>query len=376
MSTAGEDARHMAEALQLARRGLTTTHPNPRVGCVLVRDGVVVGRGWHEFAGGPHAEIRALGDAGAAARGATAYVTLEPCCHHGRTPPCSSALIEAGIRRVVVAMQDPNPRVTGGGLAALRTAGIEVAAGVLETDARALNPGFVSRMQRGRPWLRMKLAMSLDGRTAMASGESKWITGPAARRDVQRQRACCDALLTGIGTLLADDPSLNVRAAELAGWSGAPAGGAPRQPLRVVVDSQLRTPVSARTLGLPGKVLIVTCVSDTARHAALVRHGAEVAVLPARDGRVDLAALLALLGEREINELLVEAGATLAGALLAESLADELLLYVATDLLGDDARGLLAIPGLATLAERVQLRLTDLRQVGEDLRLTLRPAPR
>lgn len=368
-----DDARHMAQALQLARRGLTTTHPNPRVGCLLVRDGDVVGRGWHEFAGGPHAEIRALRDAGGAARGATAYVTLEPCCHHGRTPPCSSALIEAGVRRVVVAMRDANPRVAGGGLAALRLAGIDVSGGVLEADAQALNVGFVSRMQRGRPWLRVKLAMSLDARTAMASGESQWITGPQARRDVQRQRARCDAVMTGIGTLLADDPSLNVRATELAGWWAAPTG-APRQPMRVIVDSRLRTPPDARTLSLPGDVLIASSETDPALQTPLTASGAVIAVLPARDGRVDLAALLALLGEREINEVLLEAGATLAGALLGEGLADELLLYVAPNLLGDAARGLVSLPGLDTLDRRLRLRTTELRQLGDDLRITLRPA--
>ena len=370
-----DDARYMAEALALARRGLLTTHPNPRVGCVLLRDGAIVGRGWHECTGAPHAEVNALREAGPAARGATALVTLEPCCHHGRTPPCSTALIEAGVTRVVVAMRDPNPRVAGGGLAALQMAGVQTTCGVLQSEAERLNRGFVSRMQRGRPLVRVKLAMSLDGRTAMADGESRWITGPEARRDVQRQRARSDAVLTGIGTLLADDPSLDVRAEALAGWWAAPAG-TPRQPLRVVLDSRLRTPHSARTLGLEGRVLIATCNPDAEAHAPLRAAGAEIAVVPARDGRVDCAAVLALLAAREINEVLVEAGATLAGALLAADLADELLLYIAPSLLGDTARGLLHLPGLERLDDRLQLRLDDLRQVGDDLRLTLSPRPR
>lgn len=359
------DSAHMARALRLARRGLYTTHPNPRVGCVIVRDGEIVGEGWHERTGEPHAEVHALRAAGARARGATAYVTLEPCSHHGRTPPCSDALLGAGVARVVAAMCDPNPRVAGQGLARLAAAGVETASGLLEAEARALNPGFVSRMERRRPWVRVKSAMSLDGRTAMASGESQWITGAEARADVQRWRARADAVLTGSGTVLADDPSLNVRldAAELG------IDGELRQPWRVVLDTRLRTPAEARLLGLPGRVLLFSGPGGAERRAALEARGAEVCELGADARGLDLQAVLRELAAREINEVHVEAGARLSGALIAAGLADELLLYVASSLLGDTGRGLFALPGLERLSERVELDIRELRSVGRDWRI-------
>ncbi|MEJ2481478.1 MAG: bifunctional diaminohydroxyphosphoribosylaminopyrimidine deaminase/5-amino-6-(5-phosphoribosylamino)uracil reductase RibD, partial [Acidihalobacter sp.] len=318
------DSAHMARALQLARRGLYTTHPNPRVGCVVVRDGEVVGEGWHERTGEPHAEVHALRAAGEGARGAIAYVTLEPCSHYGRTPPCSDALLEAGVARVVVAMRDPNPRVAGQGLARLAAAGVETASGLMEAEARALNPGFISRMERGRPWVRVKSAMSLDGRTAMASGESQWITGAEARADVQRWRAQADAVLTGSGTVLGDDPSLNVRLA------AADLGieGDVRQPLRVVLDTKLSTPPGARMFGLPGKVLLFAAEGAVARRGALEASGAEICEVPADESGLDLEAMLRELGAREINEVHVEAGARLSGALITAGLVDELVLYV------------------------------------------------
>jgi len=349
----------MAHALRLAELGLNSTSPNPRVGCVIVRDGQVVGEGWHQRAGTAHAEVHALNQAGEAARGATLYVTLEPCSHHGRTPPCADALIAAGVGRVVAAMRDPNPQVAGRGLAQLEAAGINVDCGLLEDAARELNIGFVSRMTRGRPWVRSKLAASLDGKTALASGVSQWITGPAARQDVQAWRARACAMLTGVGTVLADDPQLNVRDIETA-----------RQPLRVVLDSQLRTPPSAKILR--GGALIVCANEDAAKSRALQDAGAEVLALPGIDGRVDLARLLQILAEREVNELMVEAGASLNGALLAAGLVDELVLYLAPMLLGDTARGLFALPALKKMDERTDLILRDVRLVGQDMRVIAR----
>ena len=358
---AADDQRHMARALQLAARGLYTTDPNPRVGCVLVKDSRVVGAGWHEYAGGPHAEINALAQAGSEAAGATAYVSLEPCCHQGRTPPCTAALIKAGVRRVVVALQDPNPLVGGEGASRLQAAGIEVQSGVLADEARRLNPGFDLRMRRGRPWVRCKLAMSLDGRTAMASGESQWITGSAARRDVHHLRARSSAIMTGIGTVLADDPALTARLDD--------AGAADiKQPLRVVLDSRLRLPASARLLALPGETLVVTGEDATA--ARFGDAAVSVVSLPLTSGRLDLAAVLQHLGSLEINEVHVEAGATLSGALLQAGLVDELVIYMAPHLMGDAARGLFALPGLERMADRVQLAITDIRAVGQDWRIT------
>lgn len=362
MSFSAEDARHMARALILARRGLYTTDPNPRVGCVIVNNGRVVGEGWHERAGQAHAEIRALQQAGAAARGATVYLTLEPCCHHGRTPPCSAALIAAGIGRLVAAMRDPNPRVAGQGFAQLQQSGVAVESGLLQAEAQAINPGFISRMARGRPFVRLKLAASLDGRTALASGASQWITGEAARADVQKWRARSSAILTGIGTILADDPALTVRRLDIG-----------RQPRRVVLDSTLRCPVTARVLRAPGQAVIVAARNDAQRAEALRSAGAEVLVLEGASGRVDLGALLAELAARETNELLVEAGATLCGAMLRAGLVDELLLYYAPHIMGDGERGMFHIGPLAEMRERIALELVDLRRVGQDVRLIARP---
>lgn len=368
----GDDHRYMARAVQLAEQGLYTTDPNPRVGCVLVRNSQVVGEGAHLKAGEPHAEVHALRMAGEQAQGATAYVTLEPCSHHGRTPPCADALINAGVARVVAAMQDPNPLVAGQGLARLAAAGIAAESGLLEVHARALNPGFISRMERGRPYVRLKLAASLDGRTAMQSGESQWITGSAARADVQRLRARSSAVVTGVDTVLHDDASLTVRSHELGLAPDLAAHAAERQPLRVVLDSRLRLPSDAKLLGLAGDVLVVTAQPDDHPLAlALKQNGVRVLSLPNAAGRVDIKALLLLLAEDDqCNELLLECGATLAGAALQAGLVDELVLYMATTLLGSSARPLVELP-LEQMARQYRLKLTDSRMLGDDLRLTL-----
>ncbi len=354
------DRAAMSRALQLAQKGLYTTDPNPRVGCVLLRNGEVVGEGWHERTGGPHAEAVALAVAGDRASGATAYVTLEPCSHFGRTPPCSQALIAAGIARVVYALEDPNPEVSGRGAAQLRQQGIRVESGLMAEAAAALNPGYFRRRREGLPFVRVKLAASLDGRTALASGESRWITSQAARDDVQYGRARSSAILTGIGTVLADDPALDVRIPE-----------SHRQPLRVVLDSHLRTPPQARLIHRAGEVLVLGVHEDAARRRALEQAGAEVQMLPGLEGRADLRRVLALLAERGANEVWVEAGAVLAGAFIRDRLFDELVLYIAPTLLGPDGRALASIPPLAALQSRLQLRYADVRQVGDDLRLAL-----
>ena len=359
-----EDYSYMARAISLAERGLYTTDPNPRVGCVIVREGAIVGEGWHAYPGGPHAEIEALQAAGEKARGATAYVSLEPCCHHGKTPPCSDALIAAGIGRVVAAMQDPNPLVAGKGLAHLHAAGIAVEYGLMQAEAEGLNPGFIKRMREGRPFVRCKLAMSLDGRTAMASGESKWITGAAAREDVQRLRARSSAIMTGIGTLLADDPSLNVRLG-----TGA---DEVRQPLRIVLDPHLSIPPTAKLLNLPGKTLVVTASDEADVREAIEATGAEVLVLPHRGDAIDLPALMVELGKRQVNEILLETGATLSGAVLHAGLIDELVVYMAPKLMGDSARPLFRTPGLEAMADAVDLLIQDVRALGSDWRFTAR----
>jgi len=356
------DLRYMARALQLARRGLYTADPNPRVGCVLVRDDRVVGEGWHERTGEAHAEINALQTAGSEVKGATAYVTLEPCSHHGRTPPCADALIEAGIMRVVAAMEDPNPQVAGDGLRRLREAAIDASAGLMAIEAEALNPGFIKRMRSGRPWVRSKLAMSLDGRTAMASGESKWITDELARADVHRLRARSSAIVSGIGTVLADDPALTARIE----------GADILQPLRVVLDPYLSTPPSARILQQSGGALIVCAEEEPAIREALEAAGAEVICLPGREGTIDLPTLMDRLGDRQINEVLIETGAVLSGALLRDNLIDEFVVYMAPHLMGDQARGLFHLPGLGTMKERIELEITDIRAVGRDWRITAR----
>jgi diaminohydroxyphosphoribosylaminopyrimidine deaminase/5-amino-6-(5-phosphoribosylamino)uracil reductase len=354
------DRAAMARALELAHNGLYTTDPNPRVGCVLVKDGVVVGEGWHARAGEPHAEPNAIASAGDGARGATAYVTLEPCNHFGRTPPCVDALLAAGISRVVYALDDPNPQVSGAGAARLREHGIKVQSGLMAELAHKLNPGFLRRMRGGLPWVRVKLAVSLDGRTALANGESRWITSKAARTDVQYGRARSSAVLTGVGTILADDPALNVRIPE-----------SDRQPLRVVLDSRLRTPSDSKVINRAGKVLVVGVQDDAARRESLERQGVEVAIVPARGLRPDLAAVLQLLAARGANEVWVEAGATLAGAFIAANLFDELVIYMAPTLLGPDARALALLPPLAQLEDRQRLRFTAVREVGDDLCVTL-----
>lgn len=352
------DHAHMARALQLAERGLLTTSPNPRVGCVIVQNGTVVGEGWHERAGTPHAEVHALKQAGAAARGATVYVTLEPCSHHGRTPPCAEALVQAGVARVVAAMRDPNPLVAGAGIDMLTLAGVLAEVGLMESEARALNPGFLSRMTRGRPWVRLKTASTLDGKTALENGVSQWITGAAARADVQRLRARACAILTGSGTVRADDPKMTVRDFDIG-----------RQPLRVVVDSALATPPTAAIL----PALIACHAATPAARSALEAAGAEAVELPGADGRVDLAALLTLLAQRGVNELHVEAGAGLNGALLDAGLVDEWVAYVAPMATGNAARGLFDAAPLTALTDAARFRLADVRQLGADLRLTLLP---
>ena len=369
-----QDSLWMAKALHLAERGLYTTSPNPKVGCVLVRDDKIVGEGWHQYAGEPHAEVHALRAAGEAARGATAYVTLEPCSHQGRTPPCADAFVDSGVTRVVAAMQDPNPQVAGQGLATLRAAGIEVECGLMEVAARELNVGFVSRMTRGLPWLRSKIAMSLDGRTALNNGVSQWITGAAARQDVQHWRGRSCAVLTGIGTLLADDPQLNVREPQLTIHEPtlvAHETKAMRQPLRAVLDSQLQLPLTARILS-GGNVVVYTTTADSQKIGALEKLGVRIVVLPDACGRVDLIAMLRDLAANGCNEVLVEAGSILNGALLQAGLVDELVLYVAPQLLGDMARGMAQLGELTMLNQRVELEWQDVRNVGKDLRIVAR----
>jgi diaminohydroxyphosphoribosylaminopyrimidine deaminase/5-amino-6-(5-phosphoribosylamino)uracil reductase len=359
--TTPRDASYMARAISLAKKGRYTTDPNPRVGCVLVRDDVVIGEGWHVKAGQGHAEVEALKNT-PDAKGATAYVTLEPCSHQGRTPPCCDALIKAGVSRVVAAMQDPNPLVSGKGLERLKAAGIEVVSGILQEDAQALNRSFIKRMTENRPFVRSKLAMSLDGRTAMASGESKWITSDKSRADVQLLRAESSAILTGINTVLADDPALNARI-----------DGDVLQPVRVVLDTHLNMPVTAQMAKLPGRSLILTCAEDQQKQQALQQAGFEVYQLPGKDGRLDLYAVMEFLAGQQINEVLVEAGSVLNGALLDEGLVDEYVIYMAPCILGDQGRGLFALPGLQQMADKKQLKLRDVRQVGPDLKLTFIP---
>jgi len=363
------DAAWMARALQLAANGLFTTGLNPRVGCVLVRDGRLIGEGWHERAGEGHAEVMALRDAAArghATQGATAYVTLEPCSHQGKTPPCAAALIKAGVSRVVAAMEDPNPLVAGQGFALLQAAGITVAAPLMAVEAETLNVGFVKRMRQGKPWVRLKMAGSLDGRSALANGQSQWITGPEARADGHRFRARAQAIITGIGSLLADDPLLTVRGvAAPIGQAGQAVALAP--PLRVVVDSHLRMPTTARIL--QGGCLVATASRDPIKTAALQGAGAEVICLPDAEGRVDLTALLNDLATRGVNEAHVEAGARLSGVFLKAELVDELLLYMAPCLLGSDARGWFDGLQLTSLDQKPELKLQDLRMMGSDIRV-------
>ena len=356
------DATYMQLALDWAAKGMYTTAPNPRIGCVIVRDGVVVGAGHTQPVGQAHAEIQALRDAAARGhdvRGATAYVTLEPCNHHGRTPPCSDALVKAGLGRVVAAMVDPNPLVAGQGLGKLEAAGIEVSAGLLAEAAYELNIGFFSRMRRARPWVRLKAAASLDGMTALHSGESQWITGPEARADGHAWRARACAILTGIGTVKADDPQLNVRAVDT-----------PRQPRRIIVDSKLEIDPAARVLQ-GGASWIVAATPHPAKEALLRAAGHEVLMLPNADGKVDLPALMLELGRREINELHVEAGAKLNGSLVREGCVDELLVYLAPSLIGE-AQGMFALPALRQLDQQYRMRFHEVTQTGADIRILAR----
>ncbi len=368
-----EDHIFMAQAIKLAQKGCYTCHPNPRVGCVLVQKGAVVGEGFHRRAGEPHAEPIALSVAADHAQGATAYVTLEPCSHHGRTPPCADALIQAGVARVVVAMGDPNPKVAGSGVERLRRAGIQVDVGLLESEACALNPGFIKRMRHGLPFVRCKLAMSLDGRTAMASGESKWITSDAARRDVHRMRALSSAVMTGVDTVIADDASLNVRlsAADL---EGIESNCALPSPQRVILDSRLRMSPQAKMLSLSGQTTILTLDGECERRSALEAAGAEVVFMPESNGQIDLQAAMSYLAQLEINELLLEAGPRLAGNMLQAGLLDELVIYMAPHLMGDSAKGLFHMPDLVQMQDRLELAITDIRAVGRDWRITAIPS--
>lgn len=406
------DEFYMAQAIALAKKGWYTTHPNPRVGCVLVKDEHIIAQGWHQFAGQGHAEVNALADlkrsnGKASAEGATAYVTLEPCSHFGRTPPCSNALIEAGVKCVVIAMTDPNPLVAGNGIKRLQEHGLDVRVGVLETEAQALNPGFIQRMQTGKPLLRCKMAMSLDGRTAMANGESKWITAADARADVQRLRAESSAILTGIGTILADNPSMNVRSERFTApdfiwtegsiWAEGSicADGSIlakgsiesktkrlRQPDRVILDTHLRIPLDAKLLSLQGQVVI--CTSEAAKSQvqkiqALEQKGVVIHFLNtemvAAEERLSATELMKVLAECQYNEVLLEAGATLGGSLLKAAVVDELIIYMAAHLMGSEARGLFNIPELSQMSDRINLKIADIRAVGNDFRITAKVLP-
>ena len=354
------DRELMRLALALAERGLYTTTPNPRVGCVLVKDGAVVATGWHEKAGMAHAEVLALDAAGERARGATLYVNLEPCSHHGRTPPCADAIVAAGVRRVVAGMQDPNPKVAGAGFAKLRAAGIDADSGLMEEEARELNIGFVARMTRGRPLVRMKIASSLDGRTALANGKSQWITGEAARADGHRWRARACAILTGHGTVRDDDPQLNVRGIYT-----------PRQPLKIVVDSRFETPLSARLLK-DGRTLVAGAVNEAKRIAALQGAGADTVIVPNDGGKVELFELMEELARRELNEIHVEGGTKLNGSLLQAGVVDELLVYLAPSVIGDSGRGMFHLPEPTELSRSTALKIREVERVGDDLRILAR----
>lgn len=364
------DEKYMARAFELARLGRFTTTPNPNVGCVIVRDGEIVGEGYHIKAGGPHAEVHALRMAGEKAQGATAYVTLEPCSHRGRTPPCADALIAAGVARVVASMQDPNPEVAGRGLYRLQQTGIEVSHGLMHSEAEAINLGFLKRMRTGFPYVQLKMAASLDGRTAMASGESQWITSAAARADVQRFRAQSSAILSSSATVLADDPSLNVRWDQLdSDTQRIYPQESLRQPLRIVIDSQNRVTPRHKMVNQPGDTWLARLAADEQTWP----ESTEQWVVPGRDNRVDLVLLMMQLAKRQINSIWVEAGAELAGALLQAGLVDELIVYMAPKLLGENGRALCVLPGLQSLSDAPQFTLSDVRQVGTDLRLRLKP---
>ena len=372
MTFTAQDHVFMARALQLAEQGLYTTMPNPRVGCVIVKDGpkgkMVVGEGAHLKAGEPHAEVFALRQAGAQAKGATAYVTLEPCSHTGRTPPCSQAIVDAGITKAITAMQDPNPLVAGSGLAYLQAHNIEVASGLMQAQAEALNPGFISRMTKNLPFVRSKIAASLDGKTALENGVSQWITSEAARTDVQHWRARSCAILTGVGTVLADNPSMTVR---LSSQSAGPIDIG-FQPMRIIVDSALKTPVNAKILQ-GGNVLIAFAHDADNKSEALLSAGAELLCIPNEQGKVCLKTLLAHLAAREINEVLVEGGEGLNGALLAQNLIDELLIYYAPKLMGGAAKSMFIMPAFTAMQQAVDLQIIDVRHIGNDIQLRAKP---
>lgn len=373
--TDSDDYQYMAHAIQLAKKGLFTTHPNPRVGCVIVNNGQIVGEGWHQKAGYAHAEMNALAQARGYAEGATAYVTLEPCCHYGKTPPCSQALIAAKIAKTVVAMEDPNPKVAGKGLAELNHAGIQTKLGILKHEAALLNPGFIKRMKYGLPYVRTKIAASVDGRTAMSSGESQWITHPEARNDVHKLRAQSSAIVTGINTVLTDDPRLNVRLpryVEDAVRKDNPSLNLPviMQPHRVVLDSRLQLSPQAQLFSLPGKVLVFTLSSNQNKINQLQSVGAQVIVTEPDNKRVNIKSVLSYLAEQACNEILFEAGSFLNGTLLNMDLIDELIVYLAPHLMGDQAKGLFHLPLIKRMSDRIQLHINDLRMIGKDIKIT------
>lgn len=351
----------MSTALRLAERGLYSTTPNPRVGCVIVRNEQIIGSGWHERAGQPHAEINALNIAGEAARGATAYVTLEPCGHYGRTPPCANALIDAGVAKVVIAMEDPNPLMSGRGYVLLQQAGITVQTGLLQAQAHALNVGFASRMLYKKPWIRLKVAASLDGKTALNNGTSQWITGEAARRDGHRWRARSCAIMTGMGTIKSDNPQLTVRHIQTS-----------RQPKKVVVDGHLTIPLEAKLLQSEDVIIFTANTERQEKKSALSKLGARVVVLPNAEGSVDLEKMMTMLADFEMNEILVEAGSGLNGALVNAGLVDEMIIYLAPHLLGENAQGMIRLPEIASLEYKKTLAIQDLRMVGQDIRIIAR----
>ncbi len=356
----GDDEGYMARALQLARKGIYTCHPNPAVGCVIVRHGKIVGEGWHDFVGQAHAEINALKQAGKASAGATLYVTLEPCSHHGQTPPCVKSIIKSRISRVVIATEDPNPLVNRSGISALQRSGIDVVVGIGQIQARHINRGFLKRITTGIPWVTLKIAASLDGKTAMADGESQWITSQPARKDAHRLRAAASGILTGIGTVLRDDPAMNLRIE-----------GVARQPVRIILDTHLSMPTNAKILGGAGEVLIVTANSAPSARDAFPHSAVDIINCRTTAGRINLHEVMAELGKREMNTILLEAGAKLGGSMLGQGLVDEIVVYLAPDLLGSNTRGMFEIPGLERLADKLRLEYKDVIRVGRDLRLTL-----
>lgn len=361
----GDDEKFMSRAIKLAQKGQFTCDPNPAVGCVIVKNGAIVGEGWHEFSGQAHAEINALKAAAKDAQGATMYVTLEPCCHHGKTPPCTRAILKSGILRVVIGTEDPNPMVNRSGISELQRGGIDVVCGVCKSDARLLNRGFFKRITTGMPWVTLKTAISLDGKTAMESGESQWITSEAARRDAHKLRASASAVLTGVGTILRDDPSMTVRL-----------DGVQRQPNRIIVDTNLSTPPDARIFDGQGTVYLLTANVETDAMESFPDKGVEIIDCVTSGGRIDLPRVMKELGSREMNSILVEAGHRLNGSMVDNDLVDELVVYVSPDLLGSDARGMFTIPGIEHLTARVKMEFKSAVMVGRDLKLTLSPSTR